>query len=334
MMRKILCVLFVAFLTLTTLCGVASPAPTVKVTFSSIGYLYTPFFIGHDLGFFKENGLEIEEIRTGSGSKAATIVISGDAQFYLGTIDKITKAKAKGKDLLAVCAMMTRMGSTVAIRKGVKPGIEKLPLEKRIPQIKGLRIGVTGRGSGTDILARYIISHYSNLDPEKDVNLMPIGKASAYYAAMKTGKVDIIVRSEPVPAYCVHNFGARYFVDIIGGEIPFFSDYLYISVVGRKDYIAQNADITRAFVKGMVKAERLIRENPDKALGVMKKRMPKVDPGLHDLIWKSHKLAYAPDGVITKSGVDAGQEFIMFLKKVKKKYSFDEIATNDYLPKK
>ncbi len=82
----------------------------------------------------------------------------------------------------------------------------------------------------------------------------------------------------------------------------------------------------------MVKAERLIRENPDKALGVMKARMPKVDPGLHDLIWKSHKLAYAADGVITKSGVDAGQEFIMFLKKVKTKYPFDEIATNKYLP--
>jgi NitT/TauT family transport system substrate-binding protein len=330
-MRKILCALFAAFLAVTILSGVASAAK-VKVTFSSIGYLYTPFFVGQDLGFFKENGLEVEEIRTGSGSKAATIVISGDAQFYLGTVDKITKAKAKGKDLLAVCAMLTKMGSTLAIRKGVKPGIEKLPLKERIPQIKGLTIGVTGRGSGTDVLARYIIKNYSDLDPERDVNLMPIGKSSAYYAAMKTNKVDIIVRSEPVPAYCVKNFGARYFVDIIGGEIPFFSDYLYISVVGSKDYIEQHPDITRAFVKGMVKAERLIRENPDKALQVMKERMPKVDPGLHDLIWKSHKLAYAADGRITKSGVDAGQEFILFLKKVKKKYPFDEIATNKYLP--
>lgn len=332
MTRKVFCVCIATILAVTISFAAASAAPKIKVTFSSIGYLYTPFFVGQDLGFFKENGLEVEEVRTGSGSKAATIVISGDAQFYLGTIDKITKAKAKGKDLLAVCAMLTKMGSTLAIRKGVKPGIEKLPLKERIPQIKGLTIGVTGRGSGTDILARYIIKHYSDLDPERDVNLMPIGKSSAYYAAMKTDKVDIIVRSEPVPAYCVHNFGARYFVDIIGGEIPFFSDYLYISVIGRKDYIEQNPDITRAFVKGMVKAERLIRENPDKALGVMKARMPKVDPGLHDLIWKSHKLAYAPDGVITKSGVDAGQEFILFLEKVKKKYPFDEIATNKYLP--
>lgn len=332
MVRKISCVFIATFLAVTMLFGMASAATKLKVTFSSIGYLYTPFFVAHDLGFFKENGLEVEEVRTGSGSKAAMIVISGDAQFYLGTVDKITKAKAKGKDLLAVCAMMTKMGSTLAIRKGVKSGIEKLPLRERIPKIKGLTIGVTGRGSGTDVLARYIIKHYSDLDPERDVNLMPIGKSSAYYAAMKTNKVDIIVRSEPVPAYCVKNFGARYFVDIIGGEIPFFSDYLYISVIGRKDYIEQHPDITRAFVKGMVKAERLIREDPDKALRVMKERMPKVDPGLHDLIWKSHKLAYAADGRITKSGVDAGQEFIMFLKKVKKKYPFDEIATNKYLP--
>ena len=332
MVRKISCVFIATFLAVTMLFGMASAATKLKVTFSSIGYLYTPFFVAHDLGFFKENGLEVEEVRTGSGSKAAMIVISGDAQFYLGTVDKITKAKAKGKDLLAVCAMMTKMGSTLAIRKGVKSGIEKLPLRERIPKIKGLTIGVTGRGSGTDVLARYIIKHYSDLDPERDVNLMPIGKSSAYYAAMKTNKVDIIVRSEPVPAYCVKNFGARYFVDIIGGEIPFFSDYLYISVVGSKDYIEQHPDITRAFVKGMVKAERLIREDPDKALRVMKERMPKVDPGLHDLIWKSHKLAYAADGRITKSGVDAGQEFIMFLKKVKKKYPFDEIATNKYLP--
>lgn len=332
MRKKIFCLFIATLLAVSFLCGVASAATKIKATFSSIGYLYTPFFVGQDLGFFKENGLEVEEIRTGSGSKAATIVISGDAQFYLGTVDKVTKAKAKGKDLLAVCAMMTKMGSTLAIRKGVKPGIEKLPLKERIPQIKGLTIGVTGRGSGTDVLARYIIKNYSDLDPERDVNLMPIGKSSAYYAAIKTNKVDIIVRSEPVPAYCVKNFGARYFVDIIGGEIPFFSDYLYISVVGSKDYIEQHPDITRAFVKGMVKAERLIRENPDKALQVMKERMPKVDPGLHDLIWKSHKLAYAADGRITKSGVDAGQEFILFLKKVKKKYPFNEIATNKYLP--
>jgi len=332
MRKKIFCLFIATLLAVSFLCGVASAATKIKATFSSIGYLYTPFFVGQELGFFKENGLDVEEVRTGSGSKAATIVISGDAQFYLGTVDKITKAKAKGKDLLAVCAMLTKMGSTLAIRKGVKPGIEKLPLKERIPQIKGLTIGVTGRGSGTDVLARYIIKNYSDLDPERDVNLMPIGKSSAYYAAMKTNKVDIIVRSEPVIAYCVKNFGARYFVDIIGGEIPFFSDYLYISVVGSKDYIEQHPDITRAFVKGMVKAERLIRENPDKALQVMKERMPKVDPGLHDLIWKSHKLAYAADGRITKSGVDAGQEFILFLKKVKKKYPFDEIATNKYLP--
>ena len=332
MTRKI-CMVFIAILfAVTGIFGVASAAPKVTVTFSSIGYLYTPFFIAQDLGFFKENGLEIEEVRTGSGSKAAMIVISGDAQFYLGTIDKITKAKAKGLDLLGVCAIMTRMGSTVIIRKGVKPGIENLPLREKVPQMKGLTIGVTGRGSGTDVLARYILKNYSNLDPEKDVNLMPIGKASAYYASIKTGKVDIAIRSEPVPANCVQKFGARYLVDIVGGEIPFFSDYLYISVIGMKDYIGQNPDITRAFVKSIIKALRLIRENPDKALQVMKKRMPKVDPALHDLIWKSHKLAYSPDGTMSKSGVNAGQEFIMFLKKVKKIYPFNEIVTNKYLP--
>jgi NitT/TauT family transport system substrate-binding protein len=332
MARKIFWLFMVTIFSVTCILGAASAASKVNVTFSSIGYLYTPFFVAQDLGFFKENGLEIEEIRTGSGSKAATIVISGDAQFYLGTIDKITKAKAKGKDLLSVCAMMTKMGSTLIIRKGVKPDIEKLPLEEKVPQMKGLTIGVTGRGSGTDVLARYILANYSKLDPDKDVNLVPIGKASAYYASVKTGNVDIAVRSEPVPANCVHQFGSRYFIDIVGGEIPFFSDYLYISVIGRKDYIEKNPDITKAFVKSMVKALHLIRENPDKGLQVMKARIPNVEPAIHDIIWKSHKQAYSPDGVITKSGVQAGQDFIMFLKDAKTIYPFDEIATNKYLP--
>ena len=42
--------------------------------------------------------------------------------------------------------------------------------------------------------------------------------------------------------------------------------------------------------------------------------------------------AYSPDGVITESGVQAGQEFIMFLKDAKTIYPFDEIATNKFLP--
>jgi ABC-type nitrate/sulfonate/bicarbonate transport system substrate-binding protein len=59
MVRKIFCVFIVTFLAVSLLFGMASAATKLKVTFSSIGYLYTPFFVGQDLGFFKENGLEV-----------------------------------------------------------------------------------------------------------------------------------------------------------------------------------------------------------------------------------------------------------------------------------
>jgi len=65
--KKIFCLFIATLLAMSFLCGVASAATKIKATFSSIGYLYTPFFVGQELGFFKENGLDVEEVRTGSG---------------------------------------------------------------------------------------------------------------------------------------------------------------------------------------------------------------------------------------------------------------------------
>ena len=79
-------------------------AEKVTVGIGGVGLMvYLPTVLAKAKGYFAEEGLDVEILDIkGGGSQAASALIGGSVDFSANAIDHAIKAKAQGKDLLAV----------------------------------------------------------------------------------------------------------------------------------------------------------------------------------------------------------------------------------------
>ena len=119
----------------------------------------------------------LKKIRIGLQVATQTLV-SGDPPIV--SIGTVILANLQGYDIVLVASVESSYDQIVFVRPGTIT---------RIEQIKGKKFGVSGFGSATHN-AVLILLKKSNLEPNKDVALIPTGPASDRMVALNTGKVD------------------------------------------------------------------------------------------------------------------------------------------------
>src|SRR5579872_3369930 len=124
---------------------VASPAVAADKVDVQLDWVvrgnHAMFFVARDKGYFKDNGIEIGEIRKGSGSPdTMRLVANGNAQFGFGDLPTMVVARGQNVPVVALAAVNQRspLGFiTLASEKTIKTPAD----------IKGLNIGIHPAGS-------------------------------------------------------------------------------------------------------------------------------------------------------------------------------------------
>ncbi|MBI2861765.1 MAG: ABC transporter substrate-binding protein, partial [Chloroflexi bacterium] len=239
---------FVAFLTLLVACAAPSPTvtptqppaaaatatmaptaaptkrPLIKTTLtqSAENMDYLAVAAVDRLGYFRDEGQDLERVVTGKGDVANAAVIGGSAQFVASTASEpINAAAQEDKKLVIVQALVTEITNNVIIRKDVadRLGItEKSPLETRVKALKGLRIGIVSTGGFGNTLIRYTL-RMANLNPERDVEITAVGDAGAHVAALRQGTIDVMLRAPPANSIPVAEGWAVTLVNYQAGEV-------------------------------------------------------------------------------------------------------------------
>lgn len=232
-------------------------AAGTQVLNSSYPYLMMP----QALGYWKEEGLDVEVIPAGGSSQSIQQVLGKSAEFAEVNSGNLIDAVSKGAPLRAVMANTTVDWSLVT------PSSSAI---KTVADFKGKSIGVATLGSGGVPLLKAFL-RANGLDPDKDVALQPVGFGAAALLALNSGRVDgLMYWASAVASFELAGTNMRYF------RAPEWKTYADFSLITSDAMLKDNPAVVEAVVRGMAKASYFTVSNPDCARKLYWKQFPQL----------------------------------------------------------
>ena len=242
----------------TTAAGTAAatkPAPA-KVSIMVGGLnkqIYLPNKLTEALGYFADQNLTVDLIDEPSGKDTTVEVVAGNVDFGSGSYDHTIDIAAAGKSITMVALLLQEPGEFVMV------SAQKAATIKSPKDWKGVNAGVTSIGSGTHTLMR-VMAIKAGL-ALADVNYVAAGAGDTFIAAMKQGKIDVGITTQPTVLRMQKTGDGQLLVDLSKPETTraaLGGDYPFISLFARADYIAKNKDIVQRVVNAYVKTLKWI----------------------------------------------------------------------------
>jgi len=172
--------------------GAALAQMKVKIAVGGASCIcYLPTMLAEQLGYYKQNGLEVELADFKGGSQALTAVLGGSSDVVSGFYDHTVELQAKGKFLESIVVFDRFPGLVLMVSPG---NTDKI---KTVKDLVGKKVGVTAPGSSTDFFLKYLLRK-SGEDPSQ-VSVVGIGNGATAVAALEQNQVDAGVVVDPVP---------------------------------------------------------------------------------------------------------------------------------------
>lgn len=247
--RRTLMSLAVAGVTMMALPGTAAAAGKITIMVGGITKMvYLPAKLAEQLGYFKEEGLDVELQSQPAGVDAENELLAGAVQAVVGFYDHSIDLQSKGKEITAIVIFGQVPGEVELVSTKASASI------KSMADVKGKTLGVTGLGSSTNFLTQYLASRHGITSNQYSV--LPVGADNTFIAAMKQGRIDAGMTTEPTVSQMLKTGEAKVLVDMrsvdgtvkaLGGLYPASSLYVQRNWLnGHKDDAAK---LARAFVK-------------------------------------------------------------------------------------
>ncbi|KUZ38061.1 ABC transporter substrate-binding protein [Burkholderia territorii] len=227
----------------------AAAAEKITILIGGINKLiYLPPKLAENLGYFKDEGLDIELQSQQAGVDAENELLAGAAQAVVGFYDHSIDLQAKGKEVESVVVFGLVPGSMEMVRSDVAGQI------KNMGDIKGKTLGVTGLGSSSTFLAQYLASRHGL--KTTDYSMLPVGAGNSVIASLKQKRVDVAWTTEPTTSLLRAGGDAKVLVDLssvegtkaaLGGLYPASS--LYVQRTWAETHKTEVAKLAKALVR-------------------------------------------------------------------------------------
>jgi NitT/TauT family transport system substrate-binding protein len=312
MKLKRTCTLMLALLTLV-MAGCSSNKPsttetpqtqaavkTLKTTMAVGGkasIVYLPPVVAEYAGYFKDQHLDIESSDMKSGADAAQALIGGSVDFASMAVDHAIKAKAQGTDLVVLAAYTRYSGVTLVVNSKYKDQV------KSIKDLKGMKVGVSGLGSGTHLALSALL--VKNGMKPTDVEVIAVG-TNTMPAAMENNTVVAAMHVDPFVTQLVTTGKAFILYDLATEKDTlslYGSEYPFTALVTRQEVIKKNPELVQRMVNATATALKFLAEKDAAAIA---KVLPAEYNATGELYLKSlehSKPALSPTGMLTKEGV-------------------------------
>jgi NitT/TauT family transport system substrate-binding protein len=219
----------------------ASSSEPAKIKICYLGLTCEPaIFVAYEKGFFKEEGLDVELVKTDWGSMRDGLA-EGRFHASYSFIMYLMKPIEMGLDLKLTGGVHT---GCLRIQAGAKTDI------KSVQDLKGKRLGITHMGSPPFLFASRVLAD-TGIDPKTDVEWVTM-PGTAMAEALDQGRVDAVASTEPIGTILMAQNKVHKVCDQ-ASDAPYDDEYCCIVVVsgafGRENPAAA-AKITRALLKG------------------------------------------------------------------------------------
>ena len=261
-------------------------------------FYYLPLTIAEQLGYFKDEGLQVEIPDFAGGAKALQAVVGGSADVVSGAYELTINMQAKNQSIESFVLQGRAPQIVLAVSTKTMPGY------KTIADLKGKKIGVTAPGSSTAMMASYVLAKAGL--KASDVSFIGVGASSGAIAAVKSGQVDAIANLDPVITMLQRDNLIKVVADtrtlkdtqaVYGGPMP--AACLYTPV----KFVQDNPGTTQALANAMVRALRWLQKaGPSDIVKTVPDSYLLGDRALYLAAWERVREAISPDGLMPEAG--------------------------------
>ena len=217
-----------------------------------------------ELGFWKEEGLEVEALAAPGAAAAIQLVVGGRATAAIANPSGEMIAVQKGSTVKFYYS--AQRGDIFGIGLPEGSGLNGLA------DLKGKTIGVTSFASGGTIYARGLLSQAGLT--ERDYALAEIGVGARAAAALKSGQVQALSMYDE--AYAQLEQAGLKMAKII--RDPRAKNYISGSIVVQNEEFAKRRNLLVGLARGIAKGQIFQETNPEAAVRIHWKVYPNTAP--------------------------------------------------------
>ena len=305
----------------------------VKLAIPGQNVLFLSRYIAEDLGLWKQQGLDVTILNIiGIGSMNA--VISGSAEFSMGSGPTITRAYARGQKVIALLTAISQTGQSIVIRKEIADAAHfdpAAPLSVRGKILEHHTFAMGGVGAVPDVVLK-VVAKDAGLAP--DVVVATPLQPPEFMAAFASKQIDGFSNSPPFVEQVVLAGTGVLVSDARKGEPTEYSPVSAALLMARGDYCGSHRSICEKMVHGVFEATKIILDKPQQALEVMKAHFGTYDDKVLQAAYETLKAMTPNPPVTTPKDLENGDNMNAaagFMKPEDKLSDYQPLIDNSYV---
>lgn len=233
-------------------CSAATAAQAAEKITIMVGgidkIIYLPAVLTERLGYFEQQGLDVDVVTEPAGVAAEDEMIAGAVQGVVGFYDHTIDLQSEGTEVESLVQFTTVPGEVELVTTPHATEI-KTPAD-----FKGRSLGVTGLGSSTDFLTQYLATKFGLR--RKDYRLVPVDAGRTFIAAMRQHRIVAGMTTDPTASELLSSGRAKVLIDLrteagtreaLGGSYP--AGCLYMPLAWVNGHREEAGKLVHAFLQ-------------------------------------------------------------------------------------
>jgi len=264
--------------------------------------VYLPTTLAQELGFYHDEGLDVELQDFAGGAKSLQALVGGSADVVSGFYDHTIQMAAEGREVVAFVAMLRFPGLVLVTSP------QSAKTLTTIEGLKGRIAGVTTAGSSSQMLLTFMLQKHG-VAPEA-VSITAIGSAATAIAALEHGKVDVGMVADPAFTLVQRrNPGVRVLADLRTeqGVFEALGTHAYPASVlyAKGDWIRGNRDTTERLARAITRTLAWMQTHtPQEVADKTPKTFRGEDEALYVEALRASMPMFSPDGLMAADGAE------------------------------
>ena len=248
-------------------CGGGKDAVTVRLNEVTHSVFYAPQYAALELGYFAEEGLDVELTNGGGADKVMTAVVSGQSDIGLAGGESCIYVYNQGKeDHPLIFAQLTRRDGSFLVGRTDGPFSWE--------DLRGKTV-IGGRLGGMPEMTLEHVLRKNGLEPGVDVTVDTSVQFNMMAGAFTGGSGDYVALFEP-SATQVASAGQGYILRSLGEES---GDVPYTCYFASQSYLKDRADTVQKFTDAVARGQKWVAEHTDEEVAaVIAPQFPDTDP--------------------------------------------------------
>jgi ABC-type nitrate/sulfonate/bicarbonate transport system substrate-binding protein len=226
----------------------------IRIGYAARAVAHSVPFVAKEAGFFAEEGIDAEIIRT-AGSIAPMALVANEVDLAIMSAYLMIPVAERNKDVVMLGGFSRYASMVFVSRPDVKGALD----------LKGKIVGIQRPGDAYEKSARFALKHLG-LDADKDVKMLALGTNDVMWSALQTGKVSATILSPPGTLFA-RKAGMNFMVDLNDLKL----EYQGSTIATRRSFVQKNPGLATRSLRAIIRGVHLFKTRKEDTMRILAK---------------------------------------------------------------